>query len=788
MNKIYIVLLLLLFAYGCTELDSYYSKEASEINRTNVLNFTPDCDPTDENCICMVCKNDNFDLQNPFSQFYSLDLRESECRFQTGCTQEKFLEYSETPGFAGVLFGYEQVRFFMLGQGSNFAEFADANRYCNNSLRLAVRWLASSDGYEYPIPQKERAECFFEKDAMPMYLLYSEGTAIDVGHAATIAGTFKDAGPVILTSEFEFDPMNLTQMDGAIDQAIAMKAQCPNCLIAIAPKFEYSIRELDGEPAGYAYSYEALDYIFNNSPKHLQARSSIDLVALGLNSHYSRGCSGVGMIYDALNYSGYSLSEYGKPTIWTYVLLDENQYNAGGKDRADCTWSTSEVVKTYSDLYTYIPAFVDAGIIGMSLYSLYGLDTGPLECVNCNLMDADGTTYAQHSVWFSNCQVYYSQRGISPIVFSRVPCADCSFANNYNMFQLNQTLFGESPTAASLHMITPMDTFFRCNAQMMTTVPDEIDLSGYSYSATDEKCEMYPELDIFSDLRDADPVLARAFAWSETGLNSDIEGPGGDMCEASQKPAAECADCVAYIEDPDGICGALTAQPGKEFHSIGIMQVHTYPYLQWGDVSTVHYEEEAEWCGKSEFNPFNKAHNACLGTAIILDKLKGGKNVVSGKESQLGLTSLQIQYGEDSEEYLNMKNAYTIFIASYYYNGYQPFQNNINSWIHEFDNQNGITDDYCSVASASSNPCCNSDGTAKSNDCCGQTNFITYYKKCKLPTLGNQQAGAYGLRLLGIYKALLSCEKYNEDEHKQNLIDYMAQHGGMVEAPPEQEE
>ena len=790
MKKAYVLMFALLFAYGCTEsaLHKYYETEAGEINRTKILEPATTCDPTDENCICMVCTNDNFDLQNPFNQFYSLDLREGTCTFEEGCTEEKFLDLSKAPGFLGVLFGYEQPRFFMLGQGTNFAEFADANRYCNNSLRLAVRWLASPEGYEYPLPQEERAECFMEKDVMPMYLLYSGGTAIDSTHAASIAGTFKDAGPAIITTEFDFDPSNLTQMDSAIDQAIAMKASCPNCLVAIAPRFEYSLVEVNGKPYGYNSTYDALEYIFASSGKSAQALQSIDLVAVGVNSHYSRGCSGVGLIYDALAYSKHSLSEYGKPTVWAYILLDEGEYNSGGVENGTCTWSSSEAVKTYSDLYTYIPAMIEGGIIGMAPYSLYGLDTGPLECKSCGMMAVDGTVYPQHTVWFSNCQVYYTQRGIAPIVFSQVPCADCSFATNLNLYQIENVFFGESPTAENLQGIAPMSTFFRCNAQMMTKVPEEIDLSGYTpKSVTESKCEMYPELDLFADLRDADPVLARAFAWIETGLDDPEEGPSGDMCQASQKPAAECNNCVSQIEDPDGICtaGPMNAQSGKEFHSIGIMMVHTYPYLQWDEVSTVH-KEEAEWCGKNEFNPFNKAHNACLGTAIILDKLKSGKNIVALTESQLGLTALKTQYGEDSEEYLNMKNAYTIFISSYYYNGYTPFQNNVNSWIYEFNQQDGITDEQCSVQ-AGSNPCCNQDGTAKSNDCCGQTNFITYYKKCKLPEYKQGEEGyvpaEYGLHLLGRYKALLECDKYNSAQHKKNLIDYMKQYGGMETAP-----
>ena len=138
------------------------------------------------------------------------------------------------------------------------------------------------------------------------------------------------------------------------------------------------------------------------------------------------------------------------------------------------------------------------------------------------------------------------------------------------------------------------------------------------------------------------------------------------------------------------------------------------------------------------------------------------------------------------------KNAYIIFISAYYYNGYSAFQNGVktesgSTWIYEYSKQSAITDEYCEVA-AGSDPCCNEDGTAKSNDCCGVENFINYCQSCKMPTLGNQQAAGYGLRLLGHYKALLECEKYDEAQHEENLIGYLASQNDPVEEEAEEGE
>lgn len=795
MNKIYILILIALLLFGCTDLENYYAEEGKDITRTEPIDMDNliSCDPTDQDCICMVCENsDSFEFTNPFNRFYSIDLREGECRFETDCTEEKFLEIS-TPDLENFLFGQEQVRFFMLGQGSNFAEFADANRYCNNSLRLAVRWLYSIEGFEYPAPQHERAECFLEKDALPMYLLYSEGEAMDVSRAAYIASQFQESGPVILTSEFDFDPSNFTQLNDALDQAIAMKSSCPDCLIAIAPKFKYNYSEIDGEYYGYNHTYDAIDYIFESQ----EARDSIDLVAVGLNSHYAKNCVGSSLLWDGLAYSKYIMQQHGKPTLWAYVLFDDGQPSAAPYNSLEyCEWNSDEIARTYGDLYKYIPSFVNNGVIGIAPYSLYGLGTGPLECRDCGMMAVDGTTYPQHAEWFSLCQVYYTGRGVIPIVFSPSPCADCSFANNFNMFQLSESYYGSGPSIEQYQekAVAPFSIFYRCNGQLMSEVPSEIDLSSYNYNASDDRCELYPELDIFSDIRDSDPVLTRAITWGETGLNDDTEGPDGDMCEASNVDFGlnVFPECVT---DPKGICGTQCAPTNWRKHSMGLMQVHVYPQEMWDQYGpSGETETQARWCAANSeygFNPFNKAHNACMGTAIILQKLSVGKEWVSNNEGKLELTALTIEYGEDSDEYINMKNAHIIFVSSYYYSGWSTFQNQKDNWLGHFIGQKEVTAEECEVGSVSGQAffdCCE-DGELIEGPCCNEKIFINYVQDCEYPDLTpiQQDKSKYGLRLLGHYKALLECEKYDEAQHEQNLIDYIESYGESLEEPEEEE-
>ncbi|MCP4648050.1 MAG: hypothetical protein GY852_10035 [bacterium] len=837
MKKSYLIILLVLLLYGCID-HSYYVTEGGEVIRTKAINVTDlvACDPADTGCVCMVCETTGPDLFNPFTRFYGMDLQDAQCRFQAGCSEQVFRDFYPDPtstlsvvgsNVLDMIFGSEQVRFFMFGQGSNFAEFVTANRFCNNSMRLSVRWLSSTSGYEYPLPQPERAECFLEKDVLPMYLLHSEGTAMeDIPHVTQLAATFVDSGPVILSSEFDFDPKNLSQLDGAIDQSIAMKQACPNCIIAISPRLEYDLSlDPNDKYIGYNNTYDAIDYIFNESPRKLEALQSIDIVGVGLNSHYAKNCVGASLLWDGYEYSQYVMQTYEKPTIWAYVLLDVNESNVGGLEF--CNWTPDEVVKTYSDIYTYVPALIRAGVLGVAPYSLYGVDSGPLECENCGMMNVDGTVYPQHTLWFSNCQIYYTSRGLTPIVYSPNPCADCSYANNYNMFQLDTTYLGFSPDSTHLQgeEVQPFERFYICSGQLMTEVPEEIDLSGYipnidDSDDPDSTCELYPELDIFSDIRDMDPVLTRSFTFVETGFNDPTEGPGGDMCSASIVSASQCSEkpnggCLDVVLDPiesGGICGPqYTNDPQKRFHSLGLMQTHTYPYTQWADGGSDDYRPEAEWCGKDEFNPFNKAHNACLGTAIILDKIKnGGRPVVSSNEWRLGLNSLKEEYGEDSHEYLNMKNAYTIFISSYYYSGFITMHSGnrpgreLDGWIADFNAQRAINEADCyeepgstesgdtgtsEMPSEFDEECCG-DGEIQEGPCCNQKNFINYLRHCKFPELSTdaQPKAAYGLKLLGVYTALLECDKYDEAEAEQNLIDYMASYGDEIEEEPPEEE
>jgi len=109
----------------------------------------------------------------------------------------------------------------------------------------------------------------------------------------------------------------------------------------------------------------------------------------------------------------------------------------------------------------------------------------------------------------------------------------------------------------------------------------------------------------------------------------------------------------------------------------------------------------------------------------------------------------------------------------------------LDTWLYEFSAQKEVTDEYCEVMSSTSFECC-SGGEALTNSCCNQKNAINYLQFCKFPSLGASEVKAkYGLKVLGFYKSLMECEKYDEGAHEQNLINYLQSYGDEI---PEEDE
>lgn len=682
MNRIQTAFLfsLLLALSACVGRDYYQQSMAGDSTRIDFSQSNVVC-PTGD-CICMVCGTTA--PPEPYSIFYNFSYAGKTCSFQP-CTQEQYLQ-KVNPNPSG-----EYMNFFMLGQGG-FGDFGTANTFCNNSLRMPVKWLDarnSPDG-EYPLPDPGRATCFLEKGSIPVYILYSEGNAVNVDRAEEIAALFRDRGPVIITTEMGFD---LSSNIAAItEQAERMKAACPNCLIALATKL--------GDDS------ENFHQLAEDAAQH------IDLFAFGIDSRSSNSCNPSALYYEAVSYSERLLYKYKKPSILAYVLIDK-----GWNDENTCFWSEPMVDEAYSDFYTYAPAFPSSGIIGVSLYSLSG--AGPLNCEDCGLLGPLGDPTTSHAAWFSQCQRAYSSKAIIPLVFTNAPGTMCMFgpsAYNYagTSFYTQYHPPGEAATAAP--------AFYRCDACTVLKRPVSVGKSISISTPGEYVCKDYPVLDSYADIRDLDPAFVRATVWHESNFKRCSVGHSTAPC--GKKTA------IYSVTDPDSGCegdpdwrGSNTyTVPSGHVCDMGLIPTFVPPESMWAGIefnsdglSDMHI---AEQCAEDDdFNPFNPTHIACEGTAELAEHMRKASIWVKGNEDKLGLTKIKRTYGE--EEYENAKGLIIIMMARMQFIGSEAYgkRDVLAEKFSEFSNVD------CDKAGDSE--CC-SNGRVLSSTCCGNNDFIEF--------------------------------------------------------------
>jgi len=684
MNKIqtaFLFSLLLLFS-GCVS-DDYYSRATSgepvKIDFSDPESVCPAGD-----CVCMTCGT--VPAPEPYSLFYNFSYAGKSCSFHP-CTQEQYLEgVSPNPGG-------EYMNFFMLGQGG-FGDFGTANPYCNNSLRMPVKWLDSQDSVDdfYPLPDPGRADCFLEKGGIPVYILYSGGNSVDVDRAREIAAIFNGRGPVILTTEMGFDSSDPLTRSAVEEQARLMKSACPNCLIALAPRLGDNSSDFDETVRSLG--------------------DSIDLFAFGINSKNSTSCGSSALYYEAVSYSEGLLYKYKKPSVLAYVLFD-----SGWNDARTCLWDESTISAAYSDFYTYAPAFPSSGIIGVSLYSLSGV--GPFPCEGCGLVDSLGSPTQAHAAWFSQCQQAYSTQAIIPLVFSNAPGTTCAFGPNSYSYA-GTSFYTQLPPAGAPAEAAPV--FYKCDACTVLRRPASVGKSILISLPGDYVCEDYPALDSYADIRDIDPAYVRATVWHESDFQRCSVGHSTAPCGR--------VTTIYSVTDPDSGCEGDPAWGGSSTYTapsghicdMGLIPTFATPESMWEDIE---FNSDglsdimiASRCAGDEgFNPFNPAHIACEGTYELAEHMRKAKGWVEGNEGRLGLTRIRGTYGED--EYNNAKGLITIMMARMQFIGSAAYgkRDVLADKFNEFSN-----------IDCDENPdhaCCGGSSLADSL-CCGNNDFIEF--------------------------------------------------------------
>ncbi len=745
-SYIFIFVFSLLLLGGCTSfLDgsaNYFTAtdEGDAIKDVVSLELSPSKCYLGE-CYCFLCE-DMSDVSWPLDLFIDSALLYGDCSFSP-CTEDTFTQmYFFDSG--------QYVLPFLFGQGPSFLSYSDGNSYSNNSMQLAVKWLYAN-GNDYPIPVAEKAKCFLRHRVIPLYILYSKGKSISASRAAQVAQSFKDLGPVMITTEMNpdlSDPLILSEVK---QQIIEMDSACPKCLIALG------LKAGDVEGAEAVLSDESVS-------------AKVDLVAYGLNSSFSKKCTGRDLYINALNFSNFLLQEYNKPSIWAYVLLEEGEYG-------ECEWTAGEIQETYSLVLKYIPAFVYRGVIGMAPYSFYYYENGPLECKECAFFDKEFYPYNEKIYsWFGNVQRYYTSYGAYPVTYTNNSATDCSFGGNPLVYYGLAMSAGTQDSSGN-YILEPLDyTFFRCDACLASFSGEEFpftltksagslpeNICGNEEGIIPEQQFLMKSIEIYADMHDLDFAWVKAIIWQESNFN-----PCAVSAAKADAPCNPYDIEIGAIKDVEDVCtfqdlsssfqaseNLYPKDPETEVEykpcAFGLMQVIDYGY-GWTKAHEPYFShpEEVLSC-TDEYNPFNPQHSICVGTAILKTYFINALEIVDNNRPGLEIDSEELEDSEladeKKQELESLEEEKRIIIAMFitshkYYGDWNSH------WISSFSNQK----DQKSTK----------EKTCGEGKCCGNKDFLNYVGNCLQNSQGEEYY--YGNQVMAKYKKIREECKYCDEE------------------------
>ncbi|MFA5049826.1 MAG: hypothetical protein WC501_02355 [Candidatus Micrarchaeia archaeon] len=754
---IVILFAVIFFMFGCTSQDiqKYYAKTGASDYRADLI-----LSPVSTDCTCFICEKGSFPAPWPFNLLLDYSLEGGNCGFYENCNSDSVVTY---------LNANKEPKSFMLGMGPRPWDFTYGNTYCNNSLDFAVHWLVS-DNNEYEFVPKSEAVCYLQRNIVPVYILYSNGTAINLESSEKIAKELSGAGPVIIVAEIDFDSSNPQIIQKVGEQIINLKQNCPTCIIAAGPRMN---------------DYEGLEKLLSDPT----VNNSVDMIAFGANSNHfdSSRCTIPSLYYEAIQFSKYAWFNQSKPVLWPYILVDTSK-----PSKSECFFSEYEKNNAYYEFFsTVMPAAISSGVIGAAPYLFYsaGLPTDPLDCENCGLINIEDGKLTPNeplfSSWFYGCRSYLSRPNPLLITLPKEKGTVCNFGFTGDTFLnfLTTTGLAEEHYVATddtspliLSCLGCVDECLRedCAAEGDFDCKNcELDPYGLKdvQVAIGEKCDYFEELDLWASLRGLDPAFVRATAWAESGLNT--ANPDASYCALSfvnktngwnncnaldvlyivdPRQAIEgehsCADYfdLNYFSEIERTNSNQDLNDDKKPCSFGLMQINpdawaSYPYPYWSsaffwplsDLNTDQYavdvpalqsiyEEDskkrliAESCAEGGyFNPFNGNDNACYGTWILKEAWKNAESFVNTNSNLLNAqTSIE-------------KKWLTSFIAHYYYYGVSD--NTVAEWTMSFYSRRTLTDTGCE--NADENTACCLDGKAVTSACCNNDdNFIQFVACC----------------------------------------------------------
>jgi hypothetical protein len=652
--------------------------------------------------------------------------------------------------------GVYYAREFGIGQGMSFADFNDANPYCNNSLRYAVKLVRSLDGVKYSFSPKSYsgAACFLDKSVIPLYILYNNGTVPDQENAADFASQMSGLGPVMIATE-----MNPQSSDGNIgkinNEIREIRLNCPNCMVGLSirngPNGTKMLNALNES------GYDSLQYV--------------DFVGFGIDSDYlvdnnDTNCgSGDHLEGLAEEASTAIRAKYGKPTFWYYVNIN----------RSACRWSDFEERKIFWLMFNDIPEMSKNGVLGMSPEPFYSdAFFEPVE--NMSFMNPDLSSpslrQSASSTWFSLCQNYYGNRNFQLFAIDTSPlgdkCGVLDFIPEKTMTYGGRQSTGDYVPLADVNYGNKEDQTYRCKACFL--IYDSKDtppfLKGIKGSFDSSHCtkpdDAIRRMEFYGELYDIDSNLLRAIAQQESGF---------DHCAISYLNASDASKCTGIVVHKSDIVDAAgqagcdvnsmpdppydnsrqpgAPQPQYTICASGMMQTTDLPgamYAQRG----LAMPPEVKACGGASFNPFNASHSICAAAyKIAWQFLPDASSAVSNNRDIFNVSSFS-----DADNQ-NLRDALTVeFTAERYYGN--PISSGSDTYVPLWSSFRPNVDkgsDCGKMNSIGQSLCCSYDNKKwnykNQYGVCGNAKMdpVTFYSKVK----GAYPKIQYGTQVLSAY-------------------------------------
>lgn len=652
--------------------------------------------------------------------------------------------------------GVYYAREFGIGQGMTFADFNDANPYCNNSLRYAVKLVRSLDGVKYAFSPKSYsgAACFLDKSVIPLYILYNNGTVPENENAGDFAAQMSGLGPVMIATE-----MNPQSSDGNIEminrEIREIRLNCPDCMVGISIRSgPNGTRVLD---ALNASGYDSLQYA--------------DFIGFGIDSNYladssDTNCgSGEHLVGLAEEASSAVRAKYGKPTFWYYVNIN----------RSACRWSDFEERKLLWLMFNDIPQMSKNGVLGMSSEPFYS-DAFFQPVENMSFMNPDlsnpSLRQSAASTWFSLCQNYYGGRNFQLFAIDTSPIGDkcrvLDFIPEKTLTPNGRQSTGDYVPLADVNYGNKEDQTYRCKACFL--IYDSKDTPSFLKSAKgsfDSSHCSRPEdairrMEFYGDLYDIDSNLLKAIAEHESQMNPCTISPyvtaekaktdctGAAIQKADLAEAASQANCdISFMPDPP------SPDPNNPVEysicALGIMQTTDLPgamYAQRG----LAMPPEVKACGGERFNPFNASHSICAAAyKIAWAFLPEASSAVANNKEILNVSSFSESDNQD------LRDALTVaFTAERYYgNGINSGSDTYIPLWGGFRSNVDKGGDCGAMNSLGRSLCCSYEDDEwkyhNQHGVCGNPSMdpITFYSRVK----GAYPKMQYGMDILGRYLA-----------------------------------